>query len=109
VTPKAAAKILGLLPCETGSLRSVRAAFARSVRAVHPDVRVVTKPGETFGKFEIFNTPHGVGVYQMARDVLIERIASQNRACKLCSGRGKVRAGMGWRQCGACKGTGDRV
>jgi hypothetical protein len=96
--PDEAERLLGLLECEATSLRSVRAAFARRVRECHPD----TTPGATAERPLIRDL-------QMARDVLIERIASQNNACVLCSGRGKVRAGMGWRRCGACDGTGDRV
>ena len=101
VSPDAAAKLLSLLPEEINSLRSVKAAFARGARECHPDT----------GQYKGFGaeTHARINELQMARDVLIERIASQNNACKLCSGRGKVRSGMGWRSCGACGGTGDRV
>lgn len=95
MTPEQALVVLKLSPGEMNSARSVRAAFARCVKTAHPD---------TCGASPVPT----ISTYQGARDVLLERIASQNNACKLCGGVGKVRAGMGWRSCSACDGTGDK-
>lgn len=77
--------------------RAIRAAFAEQCHKMHPDTAEHTL-AHTVPMSEL----------QHARDVLLDELATINRACKLCSGVGKVRSTMGWRQCGACAGTGER-
>lgn len=102
MTPDQAAAALGLLPEEVNSLRSVKAAFARCVMAAHPDGKV---SAEAWG---VVVPGHTITAFKQARDVLIGRIANQNNACALCRGVGRVRAGMGWRRCAACEGSGGK-
>lgn len=49
-----------------------------------------------------------VDALSIAKKTLLDSISGADFACKLCSGRGKVPAKMGWRTCSACKGTGDK-
>lgn len=86
MTPDRARELLGLLPDEC-SEAAVHAAFARAVRAAHPD----TGCGSVTTVNEL----------QQARDVLMSNHDSIS-ACQLCHGVGMVRGSMGWRQCGAC-------
>lgn len=75
----------------------VRGAFAQAAKDNHPDTGTL---GFSYG--------YSMKELQHARDVLLDELAVINRACKLCGGMGKVRSTMGWRQCGACAGTGER-
>jgi hypothetical protein len=70
----------------------VRSAFAYAVRRSHPDT------GQEHGD---------IAELQQARDLLLEALESQKYACKLCQGVGKVRNGMAWRDCSACRGKGE--
>lgn len=79
------------------TVERVRAAFAQAAKDNHPDTGNL---GVSYG--------YTMKELQHARDVLLDELAVINRACKLCSGVGKVRSTMGWRQCGACAGTGER-
>lgn len=94
VTPDEAKTFLTISGAATP--QTIRAAFARACRETHPDTAAAERAGIT------------IGVLQHARDVLLDELAVINRACKLCGGVGKVRSTMGWRQCGACAGTGER-
>lgn len=96
LTPEQAQKVLELVPGEAVSVRSIRAAFARRVKALHPDT--ATAPGPGVPILEL----------QAARDLLLNGVAQQHNACTLCRGRGMVRGVMGWRECSACEGTGDK-
>lgn len=93
-----ALKLLGLesaVPSLTPEI--VGAAFRAKVKLVHPD-----STGET-------NVTHqSIDLLTKARKVLLESLDGTDLCCRLCSGRGSVRSGMGWRKCVACKGTGGR-
>ncbi len=84
--------LLGLKP--TYDVGTIKAAFAYRCKECHPDTGVA---GSTT-----------MEQLQQARDALLENAAALNRACKLCRGVGKIRSTMGWRECSACAGTGDR-
>jgi DnaJ-class molecular chaperone len=87
--------LLGLINGEVLDARKVKAAWARCVKAAHPDTAV----GESDSL--------AVETLTMARDVLINRIAGKENTCKVCSGVGKVRARFGATVCFQCKGTGE--
>lgn len=92
MTPTRAAELLAVP--ESADALQVQQAYRAAVKQAHPD----TGPA------------NGVSIkdLQMARDVLIERVVMQNNACRLCDGVGKVRGVMGWRECSACDGKGER-
>lgn len=90
----AALELLQLRP--TYDVSTIKAAFARRCRESHPDT------------FDAGGDPTvTIDALQAARDVLLQAALGMNRACKLCRGVGQVRGSVGWRRCGACKGTGD--
>ena len=93
-----AENILGIVPGESGSVRTVRAAFARTVRAAHPDT-AGTAPACGPAMSEI----------KLARDMLLFNLASRNKTCPLCDGHGTVRGRVGRKQCAACAGTGEVI
>lgn len=95
MTPAKAMTLLGL-PSNDLSEQAVKAAFARRVKEVHPDI--ASAPS--------FCT--SVSDLKEARDLLLDGMTLQNSACTLCRGDGKVRGIMGWHKCSACNGTGDR-
>ncbi len=45
---------------------------------------------------------------QAARNLLLECIEHNNRACKFCHGTGRVRGRLGAQDCTMCRGTGDK-
>ena len=73
--------------------RTVKTYFSRRAKEVHPDTGSATCVS--------------IRDLQTARDVLLESVARQNNACKQCSGLGKVRGAIGWRECSACNGKGE--
>lgn len=78
----------------------IRAAFARAVRDAHPDTANDSQ-----------DAAERIASLQEARDLLLSEHDStlyHNRACKVCSGSGKVRARLGVTACSACGGTGER-
>ena len=98
MTPQHATQLLGLSG-ENPTAAQIRAAFADAVRANHPDSTQwhVRKPVNAVSIRDL----------QMARDVLLECVATQNSTCQMCRGVGKVRGKVGWRRCDACGGKGD--
>ena len=94
-----AQQALGLLNGEVLDAAKVKAAWARCVKAVHPDT---TKQ---------YDLEPAIAVAKLteARDFLIARINGEKIACKLCQGSGSVRGRLGTQTCTACKGTGDRA
>lgn len=102
-----ALKVLGLVEAEGSSVRSIRAAFANACRMNHPDT---ADADAIFDRFPSQPPKELIPIryLQLARDVLLDSLSLENRACKLCAGRGRVRARMGWSQCGSCSGTGEQ-
>ena len=95
MTRDEATKLLGLLPEETKSPQSVKAAYSRAVRQAHPDTCDPLQPVTTRNIKDIMK----------ARDILLARIAE--KPCAQCGGRGRVPGRMGGQTCAACKGTGE--
>lgn len=94
MTPIQAIALLGL-PDGPLTADAVRSAFVNQVKETHPD----TLNGA--GKPDLARL-------KMARDMLMNEIATQNNACALCCGTGKVRGRIGMQGCSACEGTGER-
>ena len=88
--------LLKLAPDAVLSVPIVRAAWAQEVRVCHPDTG-----GDAAER-------SAIGNLTTARDLLLGELAGQNKACKQCRGLGKIRGRMGFRDCGACNGTGDK-
>jgi len=101
LTTERALQVLGLLPAEALSARSIRAAFARRSKEMHPDTAMQIGGGEAAWRVPFDDL-------KAARDYLLSEAKAADCACKACGGRGKMRASLGWRQCGACAGTGDK-
>lgn len=89
MTPAEAAALLGLEPGADAA--EVRSAYARAVKADHPDHG---GPGT------------GIARLQEARDTLL--CHREIPPCKLCRGVGRVRARFGAQVCTACGGSGDQ-
>lgn len=96
-----ALEILGLVDASRDPLTEniVRDAFRARVKQIHPDMG---------------DSAAGAGANMVktvaARDYLLKNITTADDfACRQCAGVGMVRVGkMGWRECAACKGSGDR-
>jgi len=95
VTPQHATQLLGL-SVENPTSAQIRAAFAKQAKLAHPD---------TYDDPAILRV--SIRDLQMARDVLLECVATQNSTCTMCRGVGKVRGKVGWCRCDACGGKGD--
>lgn len=96
-----ALELLQLAACKTALTEEiVREAFRRRVKESHPDTAA---PGATAGH------PH-VQDLVAARDYLLTNLTTADDfACRQCGGLAMVRVGkMGWRECAACKGSGER-
>jgi DnaJ-class molecular chaperone len=100
VNTREAAKVLGFVDGELVTVRSVRAAWARGVRDVHPDLNQTVLPGT--------EASTRLSELSRARDLLLEELAALNGTCKMCGGTGKVRGRLGATQCQSCNGTGDK-
>lgn len=92
-----ALKLLGLEPGNPISSDIVQAAFRQRVKLAHPDTA-----GDSQG------VKYSVQQLTMAKKMLLESAQGTDLCCRLCAGRGMVRSGMGFRDCVACKGTGER-
>ena len=79
---------------------SVRLAFANRVKAVHPDTADIEQASGQAAR--------ALQELRASRDMLLDMIATKQNACRLCKGSGRVQASMGFRQCGACAGTGAK-
>jgi DnaJ-class molecular chaperone len=96
--PAEALKILGL-----GSSMAdltpeiVNTAFRQRIKSAHPDTASESKPSTM-----------SVQELTTAKKIALESLDGSDLCCKLCQGRGMVRSSMGFRQCVACKGTGER-
>lgn len=90
--------LLELVPGEAISVRAVRAAFARQIKATHPD----TAPdrGASLEKT--------VKSLKAARDLLLAHLNGLNLCCTLCKGVGTIQGRLGRKECVACNGTGDK-
>ena len=78
---------------------TIRARWAAHVREVHPDTAdIVSASGKA--AWEVHRLT-------LARDYLLEYVAREKRACKLCNGVGTVRQRLGTLPCVACNGTGE--
>ena len=89
MTPEEAVSLLALSP--GAEEREIRAAYARAVKADHPD--------------------HGgagtlMAQLKEARRILLTQ--GEVPPCNLCRGVGKVRGRFGAQTCTACGGSGDR-
>ena len=93
MTPERAAVLLVVDP--RADAATVRTAYAAAVKRAHPDTAAEGTSGVPIRDL------------QAARDLLLCGVETQNSACKLCQGSGKVRGAMGLRDCAACNGTGD--
>lgn len=75
-------------------------AFRAKARLAHPD----TGNSATESNLTHFDA-HAL---TLAKKVLLESLQGPELCCRLCKGRGMVRASMGLRKCVACGGTGER-
>jgi hypothetical protein len=95
---KKALELLGLdsaVPDLTHDI--VLEAFRARAKMAHPD----TASESNLTHFDA----HALTV---AKKVLLESLQGTDLCCRLCKGRGMVRASMGFRRCVACHGTGER-
>jgi len=88
-------KALALLRHPDGeiTLATIRAAYTKRCREVHPDTGDGSVPIQDL---------------RAAFNLLSADVATQNNACALCCGTGKVRGKIGMQACSACEGTGER-
>lgn len=96
-----ALKILGLehaMPDLTPDI--VLEAFRSRVKLVHPDTAE--------SRSESNLTQVTVQELTMAKKTLLESLDGTDLCCRLCNGRGRVRASIGSRTCVACDGKGER-
>jgi hypothetical protein len=95
---KKALELLGLgsaVPDLTAGI--VLEAFRAKAKLAHPD----TASESNLTHFDA----HAL---TLAKKVLLESLQGTDLCCRLCAGRGMVRAVMGFRRCVACHGTGER-
>lgn len=99
MTPAEATKLLGLTDAESVVVRSIRAAWARKVRAAHPDTG--DDNDNAWLRLERFN---------QARDLLLAAAAEQSNTCTQCRGTGRIgiKGRLGSTKCPSCAGTGDK-
>lgn len=97
VTPQRAAEVLGLLPAEATSLRSIHVGYAREMKRCHPDTAME----------RTIDAAAQIRRLKDARSVLLALLDKQALVCKLCGGAGQVRYGIARRQCANCNGTGE--
>lgn len=93
-----ALQILGLdkaMPDLTPEI--VLEAFRARVKLSHPDTAT-----------ETISPKHSVQELTIAKKMVLSSLSGTDLCCRLCQGRGKVRARMGFLECVACKGTGER-
>lgn len=82
--------LLGLQPGADET--AVRSAYARAVKADHPDLG---------------GTGALIARLKVARDTLL--LHRDIPACKMCKGSGRVQSRFGVQVCIACKGSGDQL
>jgi DnaJ-class molecular chaperone len=98
MTPIEAARILDLDPAAPGlTVQIVNTAFRSRVKLAHPDTGGESKESK-----------HSVQELTTAKKLMLESLQGLHLCCKLCQGHGMVKSSMGFRQCVACKGTGER-
>lgn len=84
----------------------INEAFRAAARANHPDG--ASKPGLD-PAIDLRDSPQAdMAALTSAKKTLLGDVVQRDFTCTLCGGGGKVRHGMGWRACVACKGTGER-
>lgn len=75
-------------------------AWRKALLDVHPDT---APPAGLTGETRT------VDQLTTAKKTLLDGLAGDDLACKLCGGSGKVRAKFGVATCNQCRGTGDRL
>lgn len=86
----------------------VHEAFRAAVKASHPDLEIRRADPEARKHIDLRDSPVvDMDALTKAKEFLLRNLGDEaDSACKLCSGRGSLPSGMGWRQCVACKGAG---
>lgn len=99
MNPNTAARVL-MLKLDDAAPETVKAAFSKAARGVHPD----TTEGQTQMASELLKN------FKQARDVLLEELAKRSEFvdCDLCDGTGKMKTRRGALiKCSRCGGAGQ--
>lgn len=86
--------------------KTIKAAFARGVRALHPDTAKMRQMTEG----RMIHATYTIGELQEARDLLLANAFNQVQEipCKMCGGSGRVVGNGFGAPCAACQGTGHQ-